>query len=252
MINAPKGTEDLLPERARAWQSMCDTAYRVFGDYGYQLIETPIFEDTGMFVRGIGESTDVVGKEMFSVRSMDGLKAERESRALKAGQALSLRPEGTASVVRAVREHNLVPQGGAPAKLMYAGPMFRCERPQKGRLREFHQIGVECLGASEPSADAEVIIMLMRFFETLGIPRVSMRLLVNSMGDDACRPAYRTSVKEYIQDHSDQLCDECNRRAETNPCVPSTARTMPAARSWMARPSSPTRSATTVAPTTSR
>jgi len=216
-ITAPRGTEDLLPSRARAWQIMQDRASAIFGAYGYQPIETPLFEETGMFVRGIGESTDVVGKEMFSVRSMDGLRREREGEKLKSDQMLSLRPEGTASVVRAVQEHNLVPQGGVPAKLMYAGPMFRCERPQKGRLRQFHQIGVECLGASAPTADAEVIIMLMRFFEQLGIPASSMRLLINSMGDDACRPAYRESVRDFIHAHSADLCEECNRRAETNP-----------------------------------
>ncbi len=216
-IKAPRGTADLLPAQARTWERLSGIAAEVFGSYGFEPIETPIFEQTDMFVRGIGEATDVVGKEMFSVLSKNSYEkvAAGEAASLKADQRLSLRPEGTASVVRAVQEHNLIPQGGVPVKFFYAGPMFRCERPQKGRLRQFHQFGVECLGAAEPSADAEVIIMLMRFFERVGIPRESMKLIVNSMGDDACRPAYRESVRSYIEEHSEELCDECNRRAET-------------------------------------
>ena len=218
--NAPEGTADMLPAVARLWRSTTETAAKLFAAYGYEPIDTPIFEMTEVFTRGIGEATDVVGKEMFTVRSGENYKralAAGSDEGLKSKQKLSLRPEGTAGVVRAVVQHNLVEQGAAPAKLFYAGPMFRAERPQKGRLRQFHQIGVECLGATEPTADAEMIIMLMRFYETMGVPRQNMRLLINSMGDDACRPAYRESVRQFILDHEDEMCEECRRRAETNP-----------------------------------
>ena len=169
--NAPEGTADMLPAVARLWRSTVDSAAKLFGTYGYEPIYTPLFEITDVFTHGIGEATDVVGKEMFVVRSGENYKralAEGDDSKLKSKQKLSLRPEGTAGVVRAVVQHNLVEQGAAPAKLFYAGPMFRAERPQKGRLRQFHQIGAECLGSTEPTADAEMIIMLMRFYEIDG------------------------------------------------------------------------------------
>ena len=218
-INKPKGTEDLLGVDALTWSYLRDVAEQVFTPYGYQPVELPMFEQADVFVHGLGTSTDVVRKEMFTVLSPDGYKkvSSGEASSLKADQRLALRPEGTAGTVRAAIEHSLVQQGGAPAKLWYAGSMFRAERPQKGRLREFHQIGVECLGADDPAADAEMIIMFMRFVEELGIERSSVRLLLNSMGDDACRPAYRDSVAAYIRAHGDELCEECNRRADTNP-----------------------------------
>lgn len=218
-VNKPKGTEDLIGADAVLWSYVRDTAEQVFTTYGYQPIEVPMFEQADLFVHGIGTATDVVRKEMFSVLSPDGYAKVSEGRAdaLKPDQRLALRPEGTAGSVRALVEHSLIPQGGAPAKLWYAGSMFRAERPQKGRLREFHQIGAEFLGASDPAADAETIIMFMRFIEELGIPATSVRLLINSMGDDACRPAYRDSVADYIRAHGEDLCEECRRRAETNP-----------------------------------
>lgn len=218
-INKPKGTEDLIGADALAWSYLRDVAEQIFTPYGYAPIEVPMFEQADVFVHGLGTSTDVVRKEMFSVLSPDGYAKVSEGRAgeLKADQRLALRPEGTAGTVRAAIEHNLVPQGAAPAKLWYAGSMFRAERPQKGRLREFHQIGVECLGATDPAADAEMIIMFMRFVEALGIEASSVRLLLNSMGDDACRPAYRDAVSAYIRAHEAELCEECRRRADTNP-----------------------------------
>ena len=149
-IRSPEGTSDLLPRDAAFWDYFRNTAFSVFGRYGYQPIETPLFEQTELFVRGIGEATDVVSKEMFTVISGGNMTKLLEGGTLKSKSKLSLRPEGTAGVVRAVVQHDLVPQGGAPAKLMYAGPMFRAERPQKGRLRQFRQIGVECLGADDP------------------------------------------------------------------------------------------------------
>jgi histidyl-tRNA synthetase len=151
----------------------------------------------------------------------------------RSGRSLTLRPEGTASVVRAALQHTLVPQGSI-SKLYYAGPMFRYERPQKGRMRQFWQIGVEALGADAPSVDAEVIVLLWRYFEAIGMPPERMTLLLNSMGDEECRPAYRDLVADHIRSHSDELCEECVRRADTNPlrafdckneaCVPVMAR----------------------------
>lgn len=214
---APKGTQDMLPAQARAWRAFTSKAAEVFGLYGYEPIETPTFEKSELFLRGCGETCDAATKEIFSVFSVGAVNSLKEGAALKSDQKLALRPEGTASVVRAIAEHNLVSQGGAPAKLFYAGPMFRCERPQKGRLREFHQVGVECLGATDANADAEMIIMCMRFFEALGIKRESMTLLINSMGDDKCRPAYTQAVKDYMLEHKEGLCEECQRRIETNP-----------------------------------
>ncbi len=218
--NAPEGTADMLPVAARLWRQTTETASKLFATYGYEPINTPLFELTEVFTRGIGEATDVVNKEMFVVRSGENYKralASGSDEGLKSKQKLSLRPEGTAGVVRAVVQHNLVEQGAAPVKLFYAGPMFRAERPQKGRLRQFHQIGAECLGSTEPTADAEMIIMLMRFFERMGVPAKSMRLLINSMGDEHCRPAYRESVRQFILDHEGEMCEECRRRADTNP-----------------------------------
>ena len=214
---APKGTQDLIFDRAGAWLEFVARANEVFSAYGYEPIQTPIFESTELFTRSVGETSDVASKELFSVRSLGAMQAMREGATLKGDQVLSLRPEGTAGVVRAIAEHALVPQGAAPAKLWYAGPMFRAERPQKGRYREFRQVGVECLGATEPIADAEMIIRCMRFFAALGIPAEQMTLLINSMGDESCRPAYTQAVRDYEAEHADELCDECKRRIDANP-----------------------------------
>jgi len=200
---APKGTADMLPEVARVWEYLQRTAQDLFARYGYSPIYTPMFEHTEVFTRGIGEATDIVSKEMYTFED-------------RSKRSLTLRPEGTASVVRSALEHTLVQQGSF-AKVYYAGPMFRYERPQKGRMRQFWQIGIEALGMSEPSVDAEVIMVLIRFFEAVGVPSANMRLLLNSMGDENCRPAYRDKVAGFIGDHGDELCDECNRRATTNP-----------------------------------
>jgi histidyl-tRNA synthetase len=171
---APKGTIDMLPATARAWEYLTRTAQEMFARYGYEPVYTPLFEHTEVFTRGIGEATDIVSKEMYTFED-------------RSGRSLTLRPEGTASVVRAALEHTLVPQGSS-VKLYYAGPMFRYERPQKGRMRQFWQIGIEILGAAEPGADAEVIVALWRFYEAVGIPAANMRLLVNSMGDEPAGP----------------------------------------------------------------
>ena len=216
-IQAPEGTKDLLPDEELFWLDFQQCAREVFGTYGYLPIEVPTIEQTELFVRGIGEATDVVSKEMFATFSGENLKKLLDGQSLKSKSRLSLRPEGTAGVVRAVVQHDLVPQGAAPVKLMYAGPMFRAERPQKGRLRQFHQVGVECLGAEEPTIDAEAIIMLMRFYEKVGIPADKMTLLINSMGCEKCRPAYRDAVRAYMDEHADELCETCNTRKEINP-----------------------------------
>jgi histidyl-tRNA synthetase len=200
---APKGTADMLPSTARVWEHLNRIAQDLFSRYGYEPIYTPLFEHTEVFTRAIGEATDIVSKEMYTFED-------------KGGRSLTLRPEGTASVVRSALEHNLT-SNGQSSKLYYAGPMFRYERPQKGRMRQFWQIGAELLGAAEPSADAELITLLWRFYEAVGIPASNMRLLLNSMGDENCRPAYRDKIAAFIGDHSDELCEECNRRAQTNP-----------------------------------
>ncbi|MDR1015016.1 MAG: histidine--tRNA ligase [Coriobacteriales bacterium] len=216
-FQAPRGTTDLLPPQAHALDRIQRIACSVFGLYGYGLIETPAFEQLDVFVRGIGQDTDVVGKEMFHVLSPGALAKQAEGAPLRPDDVLALRPEQTASVARAAVQHGLVPPDGATVKLWYRGTMFRAERPQKGRLREFHQVGAECLGAAGPSADAEAVVMLMHFFEECGIPRGALRLLLNSMGDAACRPAYRSQVRAFILDHAADLCPECVRRADTNP-----------------------------------
>ena len=215
-----EGTKDLIGRDMRAWQRMQAVAADVFGPYGFDAVETPAIEQLDVFVHGIGQSTDVVRKEMFRVFSganFARVLEEGTDSKLKAKQRLALRPEGTAGVVRAVVENNLVPQGAAPFKGWYAEAMFRGERPQKGRLRQFHQVGIEWLGAPDPAADAECIIMLMEFYKRLGFDLSQLCLLINSMGDPACRPAYRDSVRTFILDHADEMCPECLERAELNP-----------------------------------
>ncbi|WP_077598333.1 histidine--tRNA ligase [Olsenella urininfantis] len=220
MAQKIQGTEDLFGGYMRAWQHMQDVARELFGSYGFDMIETPAIEQVDTFVHGIGESTDVVRKEMFRVVSgalFENLLAAGSESGLKAKQRMAMRPEGTAGVVRAAVENNFVPQGAAPAKLWYAEAMFRGERPQKGRLRQFHQVGVEWLGAPDPAADAECIIMLMEFYKRLGFDLSQLELRVNSMGDEDCRPAYRDKVRDFILAHEDEMCEDCLERAQINP-----------------------------------
>ena len=216
-IKRPEGTKDLLPAEALFWDQFRSSAFALFARYGYVPLETPVFEKTELFVRGIGEATDVVGKEMYTAISGGNLEKLVAGEHVRSDSRFSLRPEGTAGVVRAIAQNGLLQEGGAPVKVTYAGPMFRAERPQNGRQRQFNQIGIECLGSDDPSIDAEGIIMLMRFFESVGIPQGKMTLLVNTLGDSACRPAYREALKNYIIDHSSELCEDCQRRAQTNP-----------------------------------
>ena len=217
MINSPLGTFDILPDEAKFWRIFQEKARDVFGRYGYVEIATPMFEQTDLFVRGIGEATDVVSKEMFRVISGGNLEKVFAGEQIKAKSNLSLRPEGTAGVVRAVIEHGMAPQGSAPLKLMYAGPMFRAERPQDGRQRQFMQIGVECLGANEPSIDAEGIIMLMRFYEALGFETKKLNLVINSMGCAKCRAKYRSDLLDFLKKNEAKLCETCVERTELNP-----------------------------------
>jgi len=201
MIQAIKGTRDILPDEVGRWQFVEQTAQRVFRRYGFREIRTPIFESTDLFARGIGEGTDIVSKEMYTF-------TDRGSR------SLTLRPENTAPVARAAIEHGLFqkPWGG---RLYYVGPMFRYERPQKGRMRQFHQIGVEAFGSTEPSVDAEVIEMSMAFVSHLGIGGVELAL--NSVGCNQCRPGYRQQLQEALAPYRRDLCEDCQRRLNENP-----------------------------------
>ncbi|MBI4481666.1 MAG: histidine--tRNA ligase [Acidobacteria bacterium] len=202
MIKAIRGTRDILPLEVREWQQVEDAAREIFELYAYQEIRTPLFEETELFARSIGQETDIVAKEMYSFRDRGDV-------------SLSLRPEGTASVVRAYIEHHLDRQVGPVAKLYYMGPMFRYERPQKGRYRQFHQIGAEVLGSEQPTVEAEVIEMLFLLLDRLKVP--SAQLLINSLGDAVCRPGYLASLKESVGGQLDKFCPDCQRRAQTNP-----------------------------------
>jgi histidyl-tRNA synthetase len=199
-IRSVKGTRDLLPPDTSLWQRVEAEARRVFAAYHYGEIRTPILEETALFARGVGTETDIVTKEMYTFRDHE--------------DSLTLRPEATASVVRAYIEHSLYNIGGIQ-KLYYIGPMFRRERPQKGRYRQFFQIGAEVLGSESPLVDAEVLEMLVLFLERVGIREY--QLLVNSVGCSECRPAYIETLRAALQDVKSQMCADCQRRADTNP-----------------------------------
>ncbi|HLH21094.1 MAG TPA: histidine--tRNA ligase [Chloroflexota bacterium] len=201
MYQAPRGTQDILPEEAAYWDYVERAARRQAGLYGYAEIRTPTFEDTGLFLRGVGGGTDIVEKEMYSFQD-------------KGGGDLTLRPEGTASVVRAYLEHGMAsrPQ---PVRLFTFVNCFRYDRPQRGRYREFHQWDCEAIGEMDPLVDAEMIALLWRFYETLGLRGLTLQL--NSIGDLNCRPAYLEQLKAYYRGRVDELCGDCRRRLETNP-----------------------------------
>jgi len=201
MIKAVKGTRDILPPSSTAWNQVEAVAREVFRVYNYQEIRTPILEETALFARGVGEETDIVSKEMYTFDDRDG-------------SSLTLRPEATASVMRAYIEHHLDQKPGLQ-KLYYIGPMFRRERPQKGRYRQFYQIGAEAIGSESPTVDAEVIEMVIDLLRRAGL--AGFRLLLNSVGDQNCRPQYIALLKEKLGGVVSRLCDDCQRRAETNP-----------------------------------
>ena len=200
-FRAPRGTQDVLPDRARAWQLLESRFRDLCRRYGYDEIRTPVFEETELFARGVGEDTELVSKQMYSFTD----RGERQ---------LTLRAEGTAPVVRAYLEHGLGKQ--APlCKLFYIGPIFRYDRPQAGRYRQHTQLGVEALGAPGPEIDAEVIALLMDFLAELGV--AGTRLELNSIGCPKCRPGYREALRQYLAPVRDQLCEFCQRRYEDNP-----------------------------------
>ncbi len=201
MIKAVKGTRDILPPSSSVWNHVEETARRVFRSYNYQEIRTPIFEETQLFSRGVGEETDIVTKEMYTFEDRDG-------------SSLTLRPENTASVIRAYIEHSLHQQPGLQ-KLYYIGPMFRRERPQKGRYRQFYQIGAEAIGSDAPAVDAEVIEMVRELLLQSGVS--GFEILLNSVGCSECRPLFLASLQEKLSLVADKLCQDCQRRAGTNP-----------------------------------
>ena len=197
-FRAPKGTDDILPPASRAWRRLLLTWEDWAARYGYDLVLTPLFEATEVFARGVGEGTEVVQKQMYTFT--DG-----------GGRSLTLRPEGTAPVVRAFLEAG----ANGIMKLAYSGPMFRYERPQAGRRRQFYQVGVEYLGSREAAADAEVIELGYRFLTEAGMSDLSVQL--NSIGDRECRPAYLDVLKAYLDRHREVLCEDSLLRLETNP-----------------------------------
>jgi histidyl-tRNA synthetase len=200
---ALRGTRDLLPEETERWQFLEQTTREVFERYAFREIRTPILESTHLFTRTVGQSTDIVRKEMYSLEVGD--------------ESVTLRPEGTAPVVRAFVEHaqHRTIAAGFPERYYYIGPMFRHERPQKGRQRQFHQIGAEVLGSPEPLADAETIEMVWSLLDALGIEYRELRL--GSVGDGACRPAYRDELSAWLEPVVGSLCEDCQRRFVENP-----------------------------------
>lgn len=200
MIRAVKGTRDILPPSSATWNRVESIARAVFRSYNYREIRTPIFEETSLFARGVGEETDIVSKEMYTFDDH--------------GTSLTLRPENTASVIRAYIEHRLDQLPGVQ-KLYYIGPMFRRERPQKGRYRQFFQIGAEAIGSDSPGTDAEVIEMVVEILTRTGLS--GFELLINSVGCSVCRPAYLAVLRDRLKTVAPKLCSDCQRRAETNP-----------------------------------
>jgi histidyl-tRNA synthetase len=201
LIKAVKGTRDLLPPSTEVWNAVEAAARAVFRAYNYHEIRTPILEETQLFARGVGAETDIVTKEMYTFTDRDDT-------------SLTLRPENTASVIRAYIEHRLDQRPGVQ-KLYYIGPMFRRERPQKGRYRQFFQIGAEAIGSESPLIDAEVIEMVVEILSRVGL--TGFKLLINSVGDHNCRPQYVERLRSELKDKAERLCGDCQRRAETNP-----------------------------------
>lgn len=202
MISAQRGTRDVLPPESLLWNRIEDAARRMFHRYHYLEIRTPIFEATELFARGIGEATDIVSKEMYTF-------VDRGER------SVTLRPEGTAGVVRAYLQGKLFSTMASPVKLWYGGPMFRYERPQAGRQRQFSQIGVEVLGSADPKADAEAITLAMDIFEALDVS--NLRVELNSLGCESCRPTYRDRLVSYFHERKADYCGTCLERMDTNP-----------------------------------
>lgn len=198
---APRGMHDILPDEAERWQRLEARIREVAGRYGYREIRTPLVEHTEVFQRTAGETSDLVEKEMYTFED-------------RGGRSLSLRPEGTAGVMRAYLEHGMAgwPQ---PVRLFYIGAMFRYDRPQKGRYRMHHQFGAELIGATAPAADAEILSLPVRVMQALGLAEIHIRL--NSVGDHVCRPGYLAALRAYLEGRHQELCEACQRRIQTNP-----------------------------------
>ncbi|MEW9667254.1 histidine--tRNA ligase [Ammoniphilus sp. 3BR4] len=201
-IHIPRGTADVLPGEVELWQYIEQKAREICKRYNYREVRTPIFEHTELFHRGVGETTDIVEKEMYTFND-------------KGGRSITLRPEGTAAVVRSYVENKLYGDPNQPTKLYYIGQMFRYERPQAGRMRQFTQFGVEAIGAHDPSIDAETIALAMRLYEELGIK--GLKLELNSVGCTTCRPVHREHLIAHLAERRDELCGDCQSRLERNP-----------------------------------
>jgi len=201
LFQAPRGTADHLPEEQKYWRYIESKAMDVAARFGFGRIDTPAFEDSNLFIRSVGEGTDIVEKEMYTFDD-------------RGGDSITLRPEGTAPVCRAYLEHGMhnLPQ---PVRMYYFCPVFRYERPQAGRFRQHHQFGVEVLGDADPSVDAEVIEVAWDLMTSLGLTDIN--LLINSVGDPQCRPAYVAKLREYYSGHEDKLCNDCKERLDRNP-----------------------------------
>ena len=201
LTTRPRGTNDILPGEVEKWQYLESQIRLICGEYGYTEIRTPIFEHTELFMRGVGDTTDIVEKEMYTFID----RGER---------SITLRPEGTASAVRAYLEDKLY-AGPQPVKLYYTGPMFRYDRPQAGRFRQFHQFGVEVLGSNDPAVDAEVMAMAMDFYQRLGLQ--NLELHINSVGCPDCRPVLRRELQNFFRPRLENLCKNCQDRLNKNP-----------------------------------
>ena len=201
MINIPKGTKDVLPQESYKWHYVEDLARKTAKDFCASEIRTPTFEHTELFLRGVGDTTDIVNKEMYTFED-------------KGGRSITLKPEGTAGVARAFIENSLY-AGAQPTKMYYITPVFRYERPQAGRLREHHQFGVEYYGSDSPYADVEVMMIAKTFFDRLGIRK--LQLNINSIGCRKCRKDYNEALKEYLRSELDKMCPTCRERFEKNP-----------------------------------
>ncbi|MGI6265094.1 MAG: histidine--tRNA ligase [Acutalibacteraceae bacterium] len=201
ITKAIRGTQDVLPSESHKWQHVEQTVLAIARDFGYNEMRTPVFEHTELFHRSVGETTDVVQKEMYTFDD-------------KGGRSITLRPEGTAGMARALLEHGLH-NDALPIKVSYVTSCYRYEKPQAGRLREFHQFGVECFGAAAPTADAEVIALAQTVLDTLGVDGVSLH--INSIGCPACRAEYHKALKAYFEGYRDQLCETCQGRLDRNP-----------------------------------
>lgn len=202
MIRLPRGTQDILPGESEKWQYVEAQFIDLCHRFNYEEIRTPIFEHTELFQRGVGDTTDIVQKEMYTFND-------------RGDRSLTLRPEGTASVVRAFVQNKLYGSANQPQKLFYNGPMFRYERPQQGRMRQFVQLGVEALGSKDPAIDAEVITLAMTFYQSLGLK--SLKLVINSLGDKESRERHRKALVEHFNPHREELCTDCQMRLDQNP-----------------------------------